>query len=145
MKTRQGNFFECVVRYDKMNVDGMMKKVTETYCVEADTFAEAESRISDEMSAYASGEFEIRKINPASYREIFGDAGEKYYKAKLEFVTFDEVTGKEKKTTSSYLVCSDDFSKALSTVQQVMSGTMLDYTTALIGESKVLDVYVRDN
>ena len=128
-----------------MMENGMMKKVTETYCVEAATFGAAEERISREMEPYITGEFEIRKINPDAYDEIFLNDGDKFYKAKLQFTQYDEMTMKEKVTTVSYLVCAKDFPDALDTVQKVMGGTGLDYTTAQIGESKVLDIYDNDD
>lgn len=141
MKTKTGNFYECVIRYDKMMENGLMKKVSETYCVEAASFGAAEMRISEETVAFSSGEFEIKKINPAPYNEVFINDGEMFYKAKLQFVTFDETTMKEKTTTVSYLVRAADFANALDTVQKVMGGTGLDYTTAQIAESRVLEIF----
>ena len=142
MKTKKGNYFECVVKYDKMAENGSMKTVTETYCVEAGNFGAAEIQISTEIAKYVQGEFEVKNITPAPYAEVFiGDDAETYFKAKLQFLTIDEVTGKEKKTTSTYLIYAKDFPAALRTVQEVMAGTMMDYTTAQICESKVLDLY----
>ena len=47
-------WFECKVRYDKMQENGMVKKVNEPYLVDALTFTEAESRIIEEMKPYIS-------------------------------------------------------------------------------------------
>ena len=52
-------WFECKVRYDKMQENGMVKKVNEPYLVDALTFTEAESRIIEEMKPYISGEYSI--------------------------------------------------------------------------------------
>lgn len=71
MRTRTSTWFECKIRYDKMMEDGMQKKITELYVVDALSFTEAESSIIDEMSAYISGEFEVRDIKKAPYGEIF--------------------------------------------------------------------------
>lgn len=54
MRTRTSTWFECKIRYDKMMEDGMQKKITELYVVDALSFTEAESSIIDEMSAYIS-------------------------------------------------------------------------------------------
>lgn len=51
--------------------DGLQKKVTEKYVVNALSHSEAEERITEEMSAYISGEFEVKGIVPAQYKEIF--------------------------------------------------------------------------
>ena len=50
--------------------DGLKKKVTETYVVDAVSFTEAEARIIEEMSAYISGEFEVVEIDRAVFKEI---------------------------------------------------------------------------
>ena len=148
MKTRTGNFFECVIKYDKMSENGAMKKVTETYCVEADTFAEAEMRITEETAAYSEGEFEIANITPTKYSEIFlndmAGADALYFKAKLDFVTIDGTTLKEKKTSTTYLVLASDFADSLHTVQEVMKSTMMDYVTAQIAQSKVQELFFKD-
>lgn len=148
MKTKNGNYYECSVRYDKLGEHGVLKKVGETYCIEADNFAEAERRTYDELVSYCEGEFEIKNITPAKYADVFinEDAGSesKYFKAKLEFVTVDEMTLKEKKTTVYYLVLASDFADSLRIIQEAMASSMVDYVTAQITESKVLELFGKD-
>ena len=48
-------WFECKVRYDKMQENGTVKKVNEPYLVDALTFTEAEARIMEEMKPFISG------------------------------------------------------------------------------------------
>ena len=43
-------WFECKVRYEKTLENGMNKKVTEPYLVDALSFTEAEARIIEEVS-----------------------------------------------------------------------------------------------
>ena len=71
MRSIASKWFETKVKYDKMMEDGTMKPVPETYVVDALSFTEAEERITEEMSSYVSGEFEVKNINPAAYHEIF--------------------------------------------------------------------------
>ena len=42
-------FFEVRVKYDKMMENGVIKRVTEAYAVDAMSFTEAEARITDQM------------------------------------------------------------------------------------------------
>lgn len=67
------NWFECKVKYDKMMENGMQKKVSEPYLVDALSFTEAEARIIKEITPYISGEFEVANIKKANYGEIFFD------------------------------------------------------------------------
>ena len=71
MRSRTANWFVCKIRYEKTGEDGLQKKVTETYVVDALTFTEAEARITEEMASYISGEFKIMNIDPAPFAEIF--------------------------------------------------------------------------
>lgn len=48
MRSRTANWFICKIRYEKTGEDGLQKKVTETYVVDALTFTEAEARITEE-------------------------------------------------------------------------------------------------
>lgn len=44
------NWFECKITYEKMLENGMQKKVTEPYLVDALSFTEAEARITEEVN-----------------------------------------------------------------------------------------------
>ena len=45
MRSRTSTWFETKIRYEKMMDDGMQKKVTEQYVVDALSFTEAESAL----------------------------------------------------------------------------------------------------
>lgn len=144
MKSRTANWFECTVRYERQMEDGMTKKVNELYVVDAMSFGEAEESITKEMSSYVSGEFEVKNINPAAYGEVFfseNAADDRWYKARLSFITIDEKTEKEKRTSVTYLVQASTFNGAVKNIEEVMSGTMIDYVIANIMETKIMDVY----
>ena len=144
MKAKVSVWFEVSVSYKKMQDDGTEKKVTEIVTVDAVSFAEAEKRALKEMGSIVRGGVDIKNINPAPYKSVFFDEkeGDKWFKAKLTFLSYDEATGKEKRTNSTYLVQADTFADALHNVESVMDGNS-DYVTANICETKVLDVYQR--
>lgn len=132
------------MRYERQMEDGMQKMVTETYVVDAFTFGEAEEAITKEMAAFVSGEFNVKNITPANYGEIFFSDNandDKWYKAKLTFLTVDEKTAKEKRTNTNYLVQAGSFNAAVKNVEQVMGTTMIDYVIANMAETKIMDVY----
>ena len=92
--------YECGIRYERTMPNGMSKKVTELYLVDACSFAEAEGRITKEMEPYISGDFDVVTIKRTNYSEIVencADSADKWFKAKLMLVTFDGKTDKEKK------------------------------------------------
>ena len=144
MRSRTANWYETTVRYEKTIEDGTVKKVSELYVVDALSFGEAEEAITREMSAYISGEFEVKNINPAAYGEIFFSENandDRWYKTKLQFITIDEKTEKEKRTSVTYLVRAATINSAIKNIDDVMGGTMIDYVIANISETRIMDVF----
>lgn len=144
MKSRTAQWFICKIRYEKMQEDGMQKKVTESYIIDAVSFTEAEERITEEMSAYIIGEFEVKDISLAPFGEIFFDeklSADRYYKAKLAFITIDEKSGNEKRQNVTYLVHAENFNQAVNNIDEVMGGTMIDYEIISIAETQIMDVF----
>lgn len=144
MRSRTATWFECKIRYEKTMEDGLPKKVSEVYVVDALSFSEAEERIIEEMSSYISGEIEIVDVKIAPYREIFfadDNLADQWFKAKLSFITIDERTDKEKRTSMMYLVNAGNISSAINNIDEVMSGTMIDYVTISISVTKIFDVF----
>lgn len=143
MRSKTSLWFETKVKYDKTMEDGQPKKVSESYVVEAMSFGEAEEKITEEMSAYISGEFDVKAITPTTYGEIFFSENtndDRWYKTKLQFITIDEKTEKEKRSNAYYLVQAASLNGAVKNIEEVMGTTMIDYVIAAINETKIMDV-----
>lgn len=135
-------WFECKVRYDKMQENGMVKKVNELYLVDALTFTEAEARIIEEMKPFISGEYSISSEKKTKISEIFfNDGADRFYLVKVNFITLDENSGIEKKTVSQILVQASDFEDAVDKFKEGMKGTMADYEIGSIAETMIMDVF----
>ncbi len=144
MRAISANWFETKVRYTKQMEDGLEKDVTETYVVDADGFAEAEANINEEMEPYFHGGSTVKNISPASYREIFFsdfDNDDKWYKAKLQFITIDEKTSKEKRTSQYFLVQAASIQGAVKHIEEVQGAGMMDYVIASVAETQIMDVF----
>lgn len=136
------NWFECKVRYDKMQENGAIKKVNEPYLVDALSFTEAESRITEEQTPFISGEFTVSAIKPTKIAEIFFDeVSDRWYLVKVAFITIDEKTAAEKRSVSQILVQATNFKHALERFEEGMKGTMADYEIVQINETPLMDVY----
>lgn len=136
------NWFECKVSYEKMMENGVQKKVTEPYLVDALSFTEAEARIIEEIKPYISGEFTITDIKRARLAELFfNDNGDRYYKIKVYFITLDEKSGAEKKTAVQMLAQANDLKDAIAVLEEGMKGSMADYTIASVTETMIMDVF----
>lgn len=136
------NWFECKVRYDKMMENGLVKKVNEPYLVDALSFTEAESRIIKEQTPFISGEFSVSAVKRTKISEIFRDeTADKWYLAKVAFITIDEKTGAEKRSVSQILVAGSDFKNAYDNFVEGMKGTMGDFELVSLNETPLMDVY----
>ena len=126
-------WFECKV-----------KKVNEPYLVDALSFTEAEERIIEERKHYMSGEFQVSDIKRARYAELFetdDESADRWFKVKLTFITLDEKTGAEKKTSQNVLVQAADLRDAVKRLDEGMKSSMMDYVISSVAESPLLDVY----
>ena len=137
--------FECKIKYNKVLEDGKEKLVTEKYLVSAMSFTEAEANFIKEITPYISGEFFIDDISRADYSELFlseDESADKYYDAKLAFITLDEKSGKEKKTNVNMLVQAADMRDAMNRLDEGMKGTMCDYQSVKLQETSLIDVFI---
>lgn len=136
------NWFECKVRYDKMMDNGVPKKVNEPYLVDALSFTEAESRIIEEQTPYISGDFSVSAVKRTKISEIFrDDTADRWYLAKVAFITIDEKTAAEKRTVSQILVAGSDFDSAYKNFRDGMKGTLADFDLVSLTETPLMDVY----
>lgn len=139
-----GTWFLAKIRYEKAMENGMNKKVTESYLIDALSFTEAEARITNEMKAFISGDFSVTALKLENIQEIFCSAAEKdekWYKVKIAFVSLDEKSGKDRKSYSYMLVQSSDTANAEKRLHEGMKGTMCKYEVLEVIESKIMDVY----
>jgi len=137
-------WFECKVRYDKTMEDGKIKRVNETYLVDALSFTEAERRFLEEIEPFMAGEFEVSDIKKARVAELFESVdtmADRWFKAKLAFIRLDEKTGAEKRTTQSVLIQATEFRDAVKSLDKNMAGTLGDYVIVSISETPIMDVF----
>lgn len=135
-------WFECKIKYVKIDEDGRERKVGENYLVDAVSFTDAEARIIKEMESNIRGEFSVDNIKKSNVVEIFPhEDGEWWYKAKIGLVTIDEKAGKEKKITNYFLVAADDIKQALLRLEEALSYILVPYQTTALTLSTIVDVF----
>ena len=65
-----------------------------------------------------------------------------FFKAKLEFITIDERTEKEKRSKVMYLVQAKSIARALRYIDDVMGKKMIDYDSVGVVATDIEDVYL---
>mgnify|MGYP001186274440 CR=1 FL=1 len=142
------NWFECKVRYERMAKNGVNKKVTEPYVFDALSFTEAEARIIEEVTPYITGEFTVTDIKRAKYSEIFfcdEESADRWFKCKVTFITLDEKSGAEKRSSTNMLVQAANLRDAIDELDKGMEGCLADYEISGVTETLIMDVYPYSN
>lgn len=136
--------FEVGVRMERTLENGAQAKVLEQFVVDALSFTEAEASTTKEVSVYGTIT-DIVTIKRSRCTELIGDGSkEKWFKAKVNYITLNEKTGKEKKTPNYYFVNAETITDAKKAVDDFLGATMIDYSIATLDETKVLDVFRHD-
>ena len=141
----QSEWFECKVRYDKTLENGLIKKTTETYLVDAISFTEAEKRFIEEKTPLISGEFIVTDIKRARLSDLFVSDDlndDRWYKARVAYITLDEKSGAEKRTVQTSIVQANDLHRALSRLDECMKGTLGEWVIVSIAETPIIDVFL---
>ena len=138
-------WFECKVSYERQADSMGMKKVSESYLVDALSFTEAEKRIIKEVRPFVSvGELEVVNIRRARIAELFlNDEAEddRYFRSKVNFITVDEKSGSEKKTSATMIVKSDSLPNAVTELKAQLDSQMASYEIASVTDTQILDVF----
>ncbi|MDO9615569.1 MAG: DUF4494 domain-containing protein [Bacteroidota bacterium] len=135
-------WFECKVKYVKIDDDGRERKVSEVYLVDAVSFTDAETRIIQQMETMVRGEFMVDNIKKSNIVEIYPhENGEWWYKARIGIVTIDEKAGKEKKINNYFLVAADDLKQALQRLEEGLAYVLVPYQTTSLAICNIVDVF----
>lgn len=137
-------YLEIKVRVGKTTEEGLVKKVTENYLVDAVTFGEAETRITEEVAPYVSDGVEVLSMKQAHYSEIIKGEKSRWYAVKFAFITIDERSGKEKRTHCSYLFNAESVDEAKTAFVEHMRSSMMDWEIKAVSETSILEVFFHE-
>ncbi|MDE7345331.1 MAG: DUF4494 domain-containing protein [Muribaculaceae bacterium] len=134
-------YFIVTAKYDKTQENGLVKPVKEQYLFDCVSFVDAETRAIEELSPFISGDFTIDAIKRSRISEIFNPESDKFYLAKVGFITLDEKSGIEKRSTSQILIGASDFKEAYDTFLDGMKDTVADFEVISIAEFPILEYF----
>lgn len=140
LHSHTGKFFEVTAKVQETAEDGSLVASKHTIACNAASFGEAEAVAVEQLSLDGLRDIDTTSISIAPYKEVFvtdEDKEEKFFKAKLAFVTADEKSGKEKRTTMLYLVQASSLAGAVTNVDSIMRDTIIDYDSISITASPV--------
>lgn len=138
------NWFEAKVKYVKVGEDGREKKVSELYLLDAVSYTEAESRITEKLREMIKGDFCIvglKKSNITELVESNDRNDDKWFKAKVNIIDADQISGKEKKSSQYFLVAGSELERALANLQKSLSTYVVPFEIPSVKDTNFVDVF----
>lgn len=134
--------FIVTCKFDKMQENGSVKRVSEKYLCDALSVVEADAVVTENLKPYISGDFFTSKVENSPIAEVMGDKEcGRFWLVKVAFVTIDEKTAAEKRTISQILVGATDFTNAVENFNEGMRGTMADFEVVSLAETPIKEFY----
>ena len=133
------SYYQSTARVERMTDKGEQKRVSEKYLVDALSCTEAIELATSEVQPTSSGEFEITEVKKTPIEEVLGNLeAEKFFLAKINLITVDERTAKERKNTVQWFVGADDYDIAKAEVTDEIKKSMADMEIAGLVESPIV-------
>lgn len=138
------NWFEAKIAYMKVGEDGREKKVTESYLLDALSYTEAEARVIKEMESIVPGDYYIKNLKKSDITELVESEDENddhWYKAKVNIIDADEVSGQGKVSSIYYLVAAANIDQALENIKNALSTFVVPCSIYSITDTNFMDVF----
>jgi hypothetical protein len=144
--SNMNTWYTVKVKYTKQLEDGRLKRVTEPYLVDAQSFTDAEARIYYELGSSVQGEFLVTGITKTDFADIFHyDDADDWYKCKLTYVTMDADSGKEKQVSNNFLVSAHNVKDAFERIHESMSDMLVSFEIPSIMLSPIVEIFPYDS
>lgn len=136
------SYFIATCKYEKMQENGTVKRVSEKYLCDALSIVEADAVVTENLKPCISGDFFTSKVENSPISEVMGDKEcGRFWFCKVAFITIDEKTASEKRTISQILVGAPDFTNAVEAFNDGMRGTLADFEIVSVAETPIKDYF----
>lgn len=136
-------WFQTKVKFLRQMDNGLVKEITEQYLVDAMSFTETEARAMQEVGE-GTRSVTMMTIARSPIKEVvfYGDT-DLWFKTRVTYSLMDEVTEKEKKVTTHFLVNANDVKEAYERTEEHLKEMLVPFQIPKIEESPIIDVFQR--
>lgn len=133
-------WYQGKIRYQKIDEKDKTIKITEVYLVDAVSYTDAEARIYSTVASNTP-DFHLFGLSRMKLQEVFfvEDGAETWFKVKVNFMSFDEKSQKEKRTPFLMLINAENPLEAYNLISERL-GTVEDYQITDINITNILEV-----
>lgn len=135
------SYFKCTVRFTETADNGMDKKSSEEYVIDAMTYTEAEAVINAYVKDYNMRDMEI-DIAKYKVEDVIESSFANFYKLTYDELMMDEVSGAEKRKSHSVLIMSDSVMGALDKFNEYTKGWVVDFEVVAVKREKRMICYI---
>lgn len=137
------SYFIATCKYEKMQENGAVKRVSEKYLCDALSIVEADAVVTENLKPYISGDLFSSKVENSPIAEVMGDKeADKFYLAKVAFITIDEKTAAEKRAVSQWLIGGTDFNDAYEILlREINNCAPADIEIISLAESPIVEYF----
>ncbi|MBA4852355.1 DUF4494 domain-containing protein [Emticicia sp. BO119] len=133
-------WYQGKIRYQKVDEKDKTIKITEVYLVDAVSYTDAEARIYSTVASNTP-DFHLFGLSRMKLQEVYfvEDGAETWFKVKVNFMSFDEKSQKEKRTPFNMLINAENPLEAYQLISERL-GTVEDYQITDINITNILEV-----
>lgn len=138
-------WFLSQIKYTAQNEWGQQKTINETYLFDAESYTDAETKTYDYI-AKNWPDFQLVSIKRQKLQEVFfvENGSELWFKAKVQYITFNEKTQTEQKTAYNMLINAESVKDAYDLLRERL-GPINDYIISDINTTSILEVIPHEN
>lgn len=135
-------WYSCKVKHSRETDDGFLKQVTDSFLVDAVSYTDAETRMTDIAAQDIHGEFAISNISKTNIAEVIpDDDAHTWFKCKVTYSTVDGDSEKEKKINTYMLIAALHIKQAFEKIEEHFKGMVVPYEIPSITQTSFMEVY----
>lgn len=138
-------WFLSNIKYTQQDELGRLKTINEAYLFDAVSYTDAEEKTYKQI-AQNWPDFQLVSIKRQRIQGVFfvENGEETWFKAKVQYLTFDEKTQTEKKTAYNILINAENVKDAYDLLRERL-GPIQDYIISDINTTSILEVILNEN
>ena len=139
------HWFNCKVSSRSLDSEGAEVKKVEQFVLDAYTYTEAETRMTQICEYEGIRPFEITQLTKTNLIEVIRyPECDKWFRVKVAMTTFDADRGTEKESNQHILLSATDVRDAYDKVSQHMNQLGVGYVIPSIAFQKIIEVFPQD-
>jgi len=139
------HWFNCKVSYRTLDSEGGEVKKVEQFVLDAYTYTEAETRMTQICEYEGIRPFEITQLTKTNLVEVIRyPECDKWFRVKVAMSTFDADKGNEKESSQHLLLSATDVRDAYDKVSKHMNQLGVGYVIPSIAFQKIAEVFPQD-